>query len=340
MNTTSACRIVALLSLIPCIVAAAETVVSTTTTSTPAATASATAGGQTVTAKLDETSKAVRVEIGGNLFTELVYAGQPKPVLFPIHGPGGVMMVRQWPMREAAPGEEKDHPHHKGLWFTHGSVNGIDFWKEGADAGRIVVQGVPQLSARDGAVVLQTKESWQKPGGGEVMTSSTTITCGADGEDRFIDYTITLSAGESEVVFGDTKEGTMGIRLNPVLNFKGAVAKGSATTSEGETGAAAWGTNAKWVDYTAPFEGGVLGVACFDHPSNLRHPTTWHARDYGLVAANPFGLHDFLKLPKGAGDYTLKKDAPLTLRYRWLFHRGETTAAKIAGRWQAWAEAK
>ena len=336
MNMTFACRFVSLLSLLPCL-AAGETVVSAATSS---AQATATAGGKTLTAKLNEASKTVRVEIDGTLFTELIYAGQPKPVLFPIHGPGGTMMVRQWPLREAAPGEEKDHPHHKGMWFTHGNVNGIDFWKEGTDAGTIVVQGVPQLSARDGAVVLQTKESWQKPGGGEVLTSTTMITCGADGEDRYIDYAITLSSGETDVVFGDTKEGTMGIRVNPLLNFKGAVAKGTAVTSEGKTGAAAWGTNAKWVDYTAPVDGGVIGVACFDHPSNLRHPTTWHARDYGLVAANPFGLHDFQKLPKGAGDYTLKKDAPLTLRYRWLFHQGTTTGANIAGRWQAWAAAK
>jgi hypothetical protein len=81
-------------------------------------------------------------------------------------------------------------------------------------------------------------------------------------------------------------------------------------------------------------------VACFDHPSNLRYPTTWHARDYGLVAANPFGLHDFQKLPKGAGDYTLKAGSPLTLRYRWLFHKGDTAGAKIAERWQAWSGAK
>lgn len=306
-------------------------------TGTAAATASASVNGSTLTAKLVPESRTVRVEIGGQLFTELIYGGQPKPVLFPIHGPGGAMMVRQWPLRPAAAGEETDHPHHKGLWFTHGSVNGLDFWKEGDDAGKIIVQGVPQLSAENGAVVLQTRESWQKPDASEVLQSATRIACGVQGEDRFIDYTITLSATGTEVVFGDTKEGTMGIRVNPLLNFKGAVAKGTALTSEGKTGAAAWGTNARWVDYTAPMEGGILGVACFDHPSNLRHPTTWHARDYGLVAANPFGLHDFQKKPKGAGDYTLKPGNPLTLRYRWLFHRGDTSAAKIGERWEAWA---
>lgn len=292
-----------------------------------------------VTAKLDEAAKKVTVEMGGSLFTELVYAGHHKPVLFPIIGPGGNMMVRQWPMRAAAPGEEKDHPHHRGLWFAHGSVNGTDFWMESPKAGKVMVQGVPEISPGSGSVTLKTKESWQKPEGGEVMTSATTVTCGAEGGDRYIDYTITMSAGAEDVVFGDTKEGTMAIRVNPLLNFKGAVAKGTAVTSEGKTGGAAWGTHAKWVDYTAPMEGGVTGVACFDHPSNLRHPTTWHARDYGLIAANPFGLHDFEKKPAGTGNYTLKKGEQLTMRYRWLFHRGDTATAQIEDRWQKWAAA-
>ena len=293
-----------------------------------------------MSAKLDQAAKKVRVEIGGNLFTELVYGGQAKPVLFPILGPDGMMMVRQWPMGEALAGEEKDHPHHKGLWFTHGSVNGVDFWSETPAAGKIVVQGVPEVLIMDGAVVLKTRESWQKPDGKVVVGSTTMITCGVEGSDRFIDYTITLSTDAGDVVFGDTKEGTMGIRTNSLLNLKGAAAKGTATNSEGKTGAAIWGMSAKWVDYTAPAQGGAIGVACFDHPSNLRHPTTWHARDYGLIAANPFGLHDFQKMPVGAGDYVLKKDHPLKLQYRWLFHTGDTAAAQIARRWEKWAAGK
>ena len=292
------------------------------------------------TAKLDEAARKVTVELGGSLFTELIYGGHMKPVLFPIIGPGGNKMVRQWPMRDAVPGEEKDHPHHRGLWFAHGSVNGTDFWTETPKAGKVIVQGVPEILSGPGTVTLKTRESWQKPEGGEVMTSATTLICGVDGGDRYIDYSITMSAGSGDVLFGDTKEGTMAIRVNPLLNFKGSVAKGTATTSEGKTGAAAWGTHAKWVDYTAPMEGGVTGVACFDHPSNLRHPTTWHARDYGLLAANPFGLHDFEKKPKGTGDHLVKKGESLTLRYRWLFHTGDTAAAKIEDRWQAWAAAR
>ena len=91
------------------------------------------------------------------------------------------------------------------------------------------------------------------------------------------------------------------------------------------------------MDYSGLVDGKMTGIACFDHPDNLRHPTTWHARDYGLIAANPFGLHDFEKKDKGAGDYTIKKGESLTLKYRWLFHTGDTAAAKIEDRWKKWA---
>lgn len=297
------------------------------------------------TAKLDEARKVVRVEIGGSLFTELIYAGQPKPVLFPLMGPDGFTMTRQWPILPKAPGEETDHPHHRGLWFAHGAVNGIDFWSEAPGAGKIVVQGLPEVAApaADGSVRIKTKEAWEKTPGNAVMHSSTTIRLGTEGGDRFVDYTITLNADLEDILLGDTKEGTMAIRVNPLLNLKGEVAKGSAVNSEGNEGLTAWGKHAKWVDYWAPLpdgKGGVIGIACFDSPSNLRFPTTWHARDYGLIAANPFGLHDFEKAPKGAGDYTIKKGESLTLRYRWLIHSGDTKTANIAERWKTWAEGK
>jgi hypothetical protein len=170
-----------------------------------------------------------------------------------------------------------------------------------------------------------------------VCASATVITCGTEGTSRFIDYAVTIKASEGEVTFGDTKEGTMGLRSHPALNLKGSVAKGQCVNSEGESGGAIWGRHAKWVDYWGPVDGKVVGIACFDHPGNLRHPTTWHARDYGLIAANPFGLHDFEKAPKGAGKHVVKRGESLTLRYRWLFHEGDAKTADVAGKWAQWA---
>ncbi len=287
----------------------------------------------------DAAKGTVTVKFGDSVFTTLHYKGFAKPIMHPINLPGAGNLVREWPVADAAPGEEEDHPHHKGLWFTHGAVNGVDFWKEAPDAGKIIVTGEPVSSGGgDKPVTITTSENWTAPDGKKVCTSSTTITCGAEADARYIDYTITIKASEGDVTFGDTKEGTMGLRSNPVLNLKGKVAAGHEVNSEGLKDGAIWGKPASWVDYSAPMGGQTAGIACFDHPSNLRHPTTWHARDYGLIAANPFGLHDFdKKNPKGTGDYTIKKGESLTLKYRWLFHTGDTGAARIAERYKIWA---
>ena len=108
-------------------------------------------------------------------------------------------------------------------------------------------------------------------------------------------------------------------------------AKGNSINSEGVEGKAMWGKRAKWVDYWAPIDGNTVGVAIMDHPSNPRHPTWWHARDYGLIAANPFGIHDFEKKPKGTGDMVIANGESKTFRYRFLFHRGDVNEANVPG---------
>ena len=136
----------------------------------------------------------------------------------------------------------------------------------------------------------------------------------------YMDFDITLKATEGPVTFGDTKEGTMGIRTRPELRLEGKVAKGHILNSDGLTDRDCWGKRAAWVDYYGPVNGKTVGITMFEHPSSPRHPTWWHAREYGLFAANPFGIHDFEKKPAGTGDLVLEKDKEWTLRYRIYFH--------------------
>ncbi len=291
----------------------------------------------------DDAAKTVAVTIDGKPFTALVWNTYPKPVLYPIHGPGGVPITRNWPMKDDVAGEDKDHPHHKSLWFGHGAMNGVDFWAEKEGFGRVTTDSVTKAAVEDGVAVIGTANKWLAPDGKVVCTDTTEIRAGEDGGNRWIDYAITFHASEGDVTFGDTKEGTMAIRTRPELNLdakKNKLAAGQCTNSEGQTGQAIWGKKARWVDYWAPVEGKTLGVAIFDAPGNLRHPTTWHAREYGLIAANPFGLHDFTKgTPKGAGDFILKKGESRTWRYRFLFHTGDAKTADIDAAWQKWAAA-
>lgn len=288
----------------------------------------------TATVKHDVGTKSIRVELGGKLFTEFRYNQEKKPILYPIIGPHGIEMTRNYPMKKDVAGEAADHPHHTSLWFTHGEVNDCDFWANGKE--QIKTTEIVRAEKSGDTVVIESKNDWLDGAGKEVCSDTTTITFGQKGGDYFIDYKVTVHASADDVTFQDTKEGTMGIRTNPALRLQGEVAAGSAINSAGDKDKELWGKNAKWVDYWATIDGKDVGIAIFDHKDNLRHPTTWHARDYGLVAANPFGAHHFKKLEKGVGDFTIKSGDSQTFHYYFLFHDGDHAKADIAKKYDAW----
>jgi len=295
---------------------------------------------------LERGETAVTVTLGGKPFTSYVHAGHAKPILFPLLGPGGVPLTRSWPMLPGVEGEPHDHPHHESVWFTHGSVNGVDFWAHKADdRGRrpriehVAITGC--TSGRTG--VLETTSRWLTADDGVVCTDSRRIEFAGDDDVRTIDFAIVVRADHGPLVFGDTKEGTFALRVRPGLQLKDSNgsqgAAGHIVNAVGERDAAVWGRPARWVDYHGPLDGHSVGVAILDHPANLRHPSHWHARDYGLFAANPFGLHDFTGGPRGAGDHAVPAGGTLALRYRIVLHRGDAVAAGIEDRWRAWAGA-
>ncbi|MEX0712724.1 MAG: PmoA family protein [Pirellulales bacterium] len=277
----------------------------------------------------------VRVEIDGNLFTDYLTATAPKPILWPVIGPTGVEMTRAYPMADVA-GEKKDHIHQRSLWFTHGDVNGVDFWSENPPHGSIVHRGYLEVSAADGKAVIRTRNDWLGPDGKQHCQDERTLTFRGDGDMRTIDFDIVLIASDGPVTFGDTKEGTMGIRLPTVMDVDSRLG-GRIVTSEGLTDKEAWGKPAAWVDYHGPVAGQVVGVAIFNHPSSFRYPTTWHVREYGLFAANPFGLHDFTGSADVKGAHTIAAGESIYLRYRFLFHKGDATAANLAEAFKEYA---
>lgn len=300
--------------------------------------------------QVERAADRVVVTVDGRPFTAYVFAGHRKPILFPVVGPGGAAMTRSWPLVEGVAGEPQDHPHHESIWFTHGAVNGIDFWashprgqgpQHRADNR---IEHVELVACAGGPVArIETRNRWVKADGTVVCTDSRTVQFTAAADVRTIDYAVTIHADHGPVIFGDTKEGTFGLRVPATLQTKDANgsrgAAGKIVNSAGQRDADAWGKAARWIAYSGPVDGRTVGVAIGDHPANLRHPSRWHARDYGLVAANPFGLHDFTGAPKGSGDYTLPAGESRTFRYLVVLHEGDPEAAGIEARWQRWAEA-
>jgi hypothetical protein len=166
--------------------------------------------------------------------------------------------------------------------------------------------------------------------------------------ERLFDFEVTLKAGDKDVVLGDTKEGSMAVRVNESMRGvlprekgekqakigQGRIALSTGVSSSGKGDEQAWGKRAAWCDYSGPVNGKTVGIAIFDHPSNPKHPTWWHVREYGLFAANPFGVHDFEKKPKGTGNITIPAGKNVTFKYRFYIHEGEETYAQVAERYK------
>jgi len=305
----------------------------------------------------DDKDPAMQILCDGVLVTKYHHESVPRPFFYPVIGPTGEHMTRGFPM-EFHEGEAKDHPHHRSLWFGHKGVNGIDFWSEEgtwpegkrpADAklGKIVHTGFGSMKMGTNPAQFTVRNDWVGPDGVKVCEDARTYTFTKTPDGAIlIDWDITIKATDGPVTFGDDKDGTMAIRVVPGLQLvsvedKNKPGSGRILTSEGIKDAEAWGKRAKWVDYYGmDRKGNPVGVSIFDHPENLRHPTWWHARDYGLFCANPFGIKHFEKKDKAEGEYLIAAGGAQRLRYRFYFHKGAPDQAGAAVAYGVFAEQK
>lgn len=289
--------------------------------------------------QISELPDRVRVEINGKLFTEYYFKAPWRPVCYPLIGPGETPMTRNWPFKQTTD-EEHDHPHHRSLWFAHGSVNKTDFWDQGNKSGHVLHQGFIEIKSGEKVGTIKSTNRWVAADESLVCTDVRTMRFyqPASEKERIFDFDITLQATDKDLVFGDTKEGTMALRLAQSMRLK-PPGQGHIVNSEGVRDNATWGKKAKWCDYSGPVEGKHVGVAIFDHPDNPRHPTWWHVRDYGLFAANPFGRHDFESLPdKSAGNLTVPAGQNITFRYRFYLHEGDEKEANVAEKYEQYVK--
>ena len=295
----------------------------------------------------NESQKRVDVLVDSQPFTSYIYPGPAvlkKPVLYPIRSATGQLITRGWPL-DPRPGERVDHPHHVGMWFNYGDVNGLDFWNNSTDIvpekrsqyGTVIHTGITAMKSGKGAATLTVTADWNTPTDQTLLRETTTFTFRGSKTNRTIDRQTTLTALTTDVVFKDNKEGMIGLRVSrelehpatkpdmftdasgkitavPVLNNAGVT--GNYRSSEGVEGEAVWGKRAKEMSLTGTINSQPVTVTMIDDPRNVGYPTYWHARGYGLFAANPLAPSVFTDKKEPAMNYTLKAGQSVTFRYQ------------------------
>jgi hypothetical protein len=259
--------------------------------------------------------------------SQIVYKGYPKPFLYPILAPDGTVLSRGWPINPR-PGDKEDHTWHRGIWWGHGDINGHDFWREQKGTASIRVDKVTSSNELHQTLVTANGE--------ELAKLITRYEFHTEADAYRIDATLKLQSNQP-LRFGDTDDGGFAFRLREEFREdRGA----TLLNSEGQTGAKQiWGKPASWTDSSTTIDNKQYGVAILSHPTNLRHPSGWHARNYGLNSANPFAASSFADEKNGQrGAYTLPANQPLTLKYRVFIHNGDATKAKIAERYSQYAK--
>lgn len=306
-----------------------------------------------VQVKPNAAQRRVDITIDGKPFTAYIWpTNLDKPVLWPIVDADGYTLTRGFPPH---PGERADHPHHVGLWFNYANTNGFDFWNNSTaipaarepKMGSIVFKKVLSSSSGPNRGTLVTESTWVTGAGEPILEETTHFIFSRRHGARVIDRIATLRALD-RVVFNDEKDGMLGLRVASWLESptaKDAVfvdshgvqtktgaaspdATGLYLTSEGKLGDAAWGSRGTWCSLTGHTGSHTATIAIFDHPGNPGYPTTWHARGYGLFAANPLGPHAFN--PKEPPiNFTLQKGQSATFRYRIVFYTHAATPEEL-----------
>jgi hypothetical protein len=298
----------------------------------------------------------LKVFISDKHFTSYHFSNDwRKPFLWPVNSEGGIGVTRDWPMKEdfefigLDEKEEdryqktaKDHVHHKSLWVAYGDVNGVDCWGEGGGSG-FQHSGNVNSGSGDAYGWIQAENVWQDKERKPIVDETREYRFYASPEDaRILDSKVIFTATYGDVKFGDTKEGGLtAVRMRPELSYKWA----RITNALGDKGEFnTWGKPSPWCDYSGELKGvGWRGLTVMDHPSNLRHPTSWHVRTYGLMGANCFGYSYFSEkdynrdlIPEN-GDLLLKKGESVTFHYRIYVHSGNVEDAAVADRYADYA---
>ena len=273
--------------------------------------------------KLTDDSHHIAVSIDGKPFTDYwfgrrSYRPYARPFFYPVLAHDGTLVTDDHY-------GQKEQPHQNSMWVAQGDVNGADHWALNGD--NTPKQRHVRFERMGGDTLIEDLE-WEDVNHQPMLRERRTLKFASlDEKSRAIDFTLEFTPINGDVTFGDTKEaGLVAIRVAKSISDRPTLT--NSTGAHGEK--ATWGKPADWCDISGQINGNEYGVAVFDHPLNPRHPTRWHVREYGLLAANPFGLSYFDKgAPKHAGDFKMEPGKTVTFRYRVVVHEGDAQSAQL-----------
>ena len=311
---------------------------------------------QMVTVVKSNDENKIDISIGGKFFTSFLYpTGLEKPVLYPVHTANGTVVTRGFPLNPQ-PGDPNDHPHHIGIWFNFENLNGLDFWNNSyaIAANRKHLYGWIKTdriikTAGGNTGILSYHANWTNQQNKVLAEETTSFEYSGTAHQRIIDRITTIIA-DTTLLFTDAKDGLLGIRLAHALQIptnkdqkftddkgnvtivKGGtdtIANGNYLSSTGKTGDDVWSTKAVWCKVFGKIKTDSVSVVIIDHPANTNYPTFWHARGYGLFAANPLGEKIFTN-GQSFKNLQLKKGEAVSFRYRIIIDEGKQTIPAAA----------
>ncbi|HOX37616.1 MAG TPA: PmoA family protein [Candidatus Brocadiia bacterium] len=276
---------------------------------------------------LEKKRHEIDVKIGGDYFTTYRFPPEfAKPCMAPLVGPFGDEVTR------SIDPSVTEHPHHRGIFLAHGAVNGEEIWNEPKDRHGFCVQtGLTACNSGPVFAKIVTENMWKSRDRKDLMAETRTWKIYNTPKSlRVIDVRLELRGEPGEVILGATKEaGFLGIRMHPNMNADAGTGGRLENCYGGVSESECWSYKSQWCDYSGLVNGNRVGIAAFDHPENLRFPTRWHIRGYGLFAANPWFWDGEHRIPAGG---------KLVFRYRVIVHAGDARAADVATKYLEWEQ--
>jgi Methane oxygenase PmoA len=262
----------------------------------------------------------LRIRVDDRPFASYVFRDGTilRPYFAGLSAPNGIQATRNLPPVSGLDATDHDTMH-PGLWLAFGDISGADFWRNKSTVEHVEFVESPKSQGRTGHFAVKNR---YRSGQATICEEScrVAIVLGASGYWIVLDSTFT---GPESFYFGDQEEMGLGVRVATPLAVKNG---GRLTNSDGQVNEKqVWGKQADWCDYSGVIKGQELGIMLVPCPENFCR-SWFHARDYGFVAANPFGRNAFTKAEKSK--IVVAKGESLRVRYAVLVHAGHVDLAR------------